>query len=462
MGRFFQDLDWPHFDYRLATCERLPGWEFRGPVPDLDKPYFVCVGAAQMFGRFCRDPIPQLLSEAIGLPVLNLGISGSGPSMFLEPSFLDVINGAQFAVIQVMSGRSESNSEFDSSESGGARGIRRSDGRKMLFDEFLADKLAQSSRDEVIRVVEETRRNWVTHYRELLSAIHVPTVLHWFSTITPRRSDDYASWWKLLGAVPQLVNRQMVDQIIPFADTYVQTVRNVGLPQALWPASTAIDGTELHNGTLINNYYPSPEMHEVGFRDLLGVCRALAPRRLAPGEADAPRVIVASANRLDGMVVSDLCGQGVLALSYQELIGDRGLLPFLAAGNPRFIHVRRRNLLEGYIADRLAFKPPSGDRAVYVDPVAFAGYVLTTSTAERRIARSFGGANTLEIFVEDLLADPQPDTVRIASFLGKAATGEGSASIAVARLRPAPAADNSDELRALFSRAMDDLPKDKE
>lgn len=462
MGRFFQDLDFPHFDYRLAGCDQLQGWEFRGPVPDLGKPYFVCVGAAQMFGRFCKDPIPDLLSQAIGLPVLNLGISGSGPSMFLEPSFLEVINGAQFAVVQVMSGRSESNSEFDNSASGGARGLRLSDGKKMLFDEFLAEKLAQSGRDDVVRIIEETRQNWVRHYRELLSAIRVPTVLHWFSTITPRRSDDYASWWKLLGAFPQLVNRRMIDQIIPFADTYVQTVRNIGLPQALWPASSAIDGTELYNGTLLNNYYPSPEMHEAGFRDLLGVCKALAPRERPQEEAGEPRVIVASANRLDGLVIADLCGPGTLVLSYDELLEDRGLLPFLAAGQPRFIHVRRRNLLEGYTADRSAFRPPSEGNAVYVDPVAYAGYVLAVATAERRIARSFGAANSLEVFVEDLVADPRPAASHIASFLHKPAMDEGSAAIAIARLRPARAAENTEELRSLFARALGDLPRNNE
>jgi hypothetical protein len=207
MGRFFQDIDFPHFDYRLAKCERLPGLEFRGPVPDLEKPFFVCVGAAQLFGRFCTDPLPQLLSEAVGLPVLNLGVSGTGPSLFLDPSFLDLINAAQVSVVQVTSGRSESNSEFDGSASGGARGVRLNDGREMLFDEFLADSLANSSRDTVVRLVAETRRNWVKHCRELLSAIRVPTVLHWFSTITPHRSDDYRSWWKLLGPFPQLVTR---------------------------------------------------------------------------------------------------------------------------------------------------------------------------------------------------------------------------------------------------------------
>lgn len=153
MGRFFQDLYYPHFDYSLAGCDRLPGWEFRGPLPDLAKPYFV-VGAAQVFGRFCKEPIPQLLFQAIGLPVLNLAISGSGPSMFRESAFFDVINGAEIALVQVMSGRSESNSEFDNSSSGGARGVRMSDSRKMFFDELFAEKLSTSGRGDVVRIAD--------------------------------------------------------------------------------------------------------------------------------------------------------------------------------------------------------------------------------------------------------------------------------------------------------------------
>ena len=84
MGRYYQERDFPLFDYGLAMTGELASWELRGPIPDLEKPYFVCVGATQVFGRFCARPFPQILSEELGLPVLNLGIGGHGPRTFLN------------------------------------------------------------------------------------------------------------------------------------------------------------------------------------------------------------------------------------------------------------------------------------------------------------------------------------------------------------------------------------------
>ena len=158
--------------------------ELRGPIPDLSKPYIVCVGAAQTFGRFCNDPFPHRLSKALNFPVLNLGLAGAGPRAFLDPELLSLINRAEFAVVQVLSGRSESNSGFDNSETGATHGIRLRDRKKMRFEEFIEEELASSPRETVRQLLEETRSNWVARYRELLRAITVPK---YFSGSPPSR-----------------------------------------------------------------------------------------------------------------------------------------------------------------------------------------------------------------------------------------------------------------------------------
>lgn len=462
MGRYFQDLDYPHFDYQLGQCAELPGWEFRGPLPDMDQPFFVCLGAAQMFGRFCHDPYAQALSKSLGLPVLNLGISGSGPSVFLDDAFLAVINRAQFAVVQVMSARCESNDEFVGSKSGGARGTRVRDGKEMLFDEYLAEKLATSSRDSVVRAIEQTRASWVAHYRELLNAIRVPTVLHWFSTITPRRSDDFSAWWRLLGPFPQLVNKQMLNQIVPFAHSMVQTVSSVGLPQALWTASEAVDGTELYDGTLVNNYYPSPEMHRAGAHDLLGTCRVLLPGK-PPDEAregeGAKDLFVVSVNELEGAIIADLFGAKAMCIPYQKVLEDRGLLPFLAARKPHFIHVKRRNLLDGFLDAMSARRNASSSTPTYVDPTAFAAYVQAATTAERRIAGAIGKADVSEVFFEEFATDPRSVVDRLSSAAHRPMPGESAISTAAERIYPPRTPQNPGELQALFNRALKSIPK---
>lgn len=276
MGLYYQDLDFPHFDYRMAPCPGIEEKFIRGPVPDLDKPYFVCVGAAQTFGRFCDTPYADQLSALLGIPVLNLGLAGSGPKTFLDPRYLNIINRAEFAVVQVLSGRSASNSGFNNDESNGPSGVRLRDQKRMRFEAFLREELQSSPRETVARLVEETQENWVSQYAELLDAIAVQKILHWFSRVSPRRLNDYSSFPRLLGHFPQLVLRSMVDKAASKADCYVETICDDGLPQSLWPASQAIDGTEWVNGMLYNNYYPSPQMHSAAVSKLIPACKNLS------------------------------------------------------------------------------------------------------------------------------------------------------------------------------------------
>lgn len=462
MGHFFQDLDYPHFDYHLGQCEQLPGWEFRGPIPDLTEPFFVCIGASQMFGRFCHNPYAQQLSRAIDLPVLNLGLSGSGPAVFLDDAFLTVINRSRFAIVQVMSARCESNSEFEGAKSGGAAGILRQNGTPISFDAYLVDKLANSSRSSVARAVEELRASWVSNYRGLLNAIQVPKVLHWFSTTTPRRSDDYSTWWKLLGPFPQLVNRRMLDQIIPFADSYVQTVANLGLPQTLWPASHAVDGTVLHDGRLLNNYYPSPQMHDAATRDLIGLSRALGVSAsiVDSGMESHPKdIVVVSVNELEGAIIADLFGARAIGIPYQKLIEDRGLLSFLAARKPFFIHVKRRSLLDGFLDAMSARRNASSTSPTYIDPVAFATYVHASALGERRINSACKDADMAELHFEDFVADPKAAMARLADAAHQPEPSAASISAALGRIHPPRVAQNPDELLSLFNRALKHLPK---
>src|SRR5688572_6739549 len=108
----YQERDYEIIDYEVFRVP-MHGGELRGPAPRTLAPgeYFTCVGAAQTFGCFCEQPYPALLSERLGLPVLNFGFAGAGPRFFLKyPVLLKYINAGRFAVVQVMSGRSEDNS----------------------------------------------------------------------------------------------------------------------------------------------------------------------------------------------------------------------------------------------------------------------------------------------------------------------------------------------------------------
>ena len=297
MAAEYQPSDWRVVDYHpycldeaiVDRSTRRPLW-IRGPRPERLEPgeYFVCLGAAQTFGRFCNRPFPTILQDRLGLPVLNISHGGAGPAFFggNNERLLTYINDAKFVVVQVMSGRSDSNSQFESEGVGYFR--QRSDGRFMDADQAFSNLLRTQPRAVVAEVVEETRRSWLSSYRQLLAKIRVRKILFWFSTRTP----DYQQGWKnvesLFGPFPQLVNAAMIADLRRSCDDYVECVASHGLPQVLVDRFTRLRTTVTDpwaaNPWRENRYYPSPEMHEIAARALESACRAIGnsqPTRVA-------------------------------------------------------------------------------------------------------------------------------------------------------------------------------------
>ena len=299
----YQDVHWKIVDYQGYQFPDSQLW-FRGPEPkNLQvEQYFVTLGAAQTFGCFCPRPYPKLLEESLDFPVLNLGYGGAGPFFYLKHDQLwEAINNAKFAIIQVMSGRSESNSLFDS---GGLEYlVRRADGVKLSAEDAYSQLLDSNypwgnipavkrwskklyyfrANKPVKKIVDETRSNWVENYRRLLAKIHVPKILLWFSKRQPDYQERYSSLAKLFGEFPQLVNGSMVNEIKSLCDDYVECISDRGSPQLLIDRFTgkpttinlAIDPDRPDVGGIWthNTYYPSPEMQLDSANLLESVCR---------------------------------------------------------------------------------------------------------------------------------------------------------------------------------------------
>jgi Domain of unknown function (DUF6473) len=275
----YQERDHEIIDYELYRLSGT-GHQLRGPEPATLTPcdYFTCVGAAQTFGCFCERPYPSLLSERLGLPVLNLGFAGAGPRFFLqEEGLLKYVNEGRFAIVQVMSGRSEDNSLFDTG--GREYLIRRSDGQRIGAEPAYRKLLETESIERVEAVVEETRANWVETFSGLLQAIEVPSILFWFSRRAPEYEESYADVHSLFGEFPQLVNRSMIEQIRQLGNDYVECISARGLPQPLVSRFTGEPASVMHRADLgagtqeYNTYYPSPEMHAAAADALLETCR---------------------------------------------------------------------------------------------------------------------------------------------------------------------------------------------
>lgn len=290
----YAEPDWEVVDYHIYALDpevrdRQTGAPLllRGPAPrSLEEGgYFVCIGAAQTFGRFCEKPYPALLRERLGIETVNLGRGGAGPSFFSKENerLLEYVNRARFAVVQVMAGRSESNSLFESKGLGYY--VRRADGTGIGCDEAFRELLATRDRAYVERIVAETRQNWVNNYIELLESIRVPKVLFWFSERRPRYRETWQHVGGLFGRFPQLVNADMVQAVRRYADAYAECVSSKGVPQVLVNRFTG-EPTSVRDPWCgewkANWYYPSPEMHVAAAGVLEKVCRRYV-RRAAPG-----------------------------------------------------------------------------------------------------------------------------------------------------------------------------------
>lgn len=273
MSRYYQNLDRPFIDYGIIEMPGIPR-PIRGPAVDLERPFAVCIGAAQTFGRFCEYPYPRRLEEMLGIPVLNLAVGGTGPGFYRGSAFLHVLRRARLVVAQVLSGRSASNSEFITE--GDIQGwipSKNSVGRlEPLMDEFLRTR----SRDFIDRIVAETRHNFVEQYRLLLQEIERPTILFWFTNRVPAYRIGYGAVHELMGPYPQLVDDITLSAIKPLAASYVECTGSQGFPQRLWRADIAVEGTRRgEDGWLYNHYYPTQEMHDNAATSLLPACSRL-------------------------------------------------------------------------------------------------------------------------------------------------------------------------------------------
>lgn len=278
MSRFYQDLDAPHFDYRLATIPGAEHTQLRGPLADRSGPFVACIGAAQTFGRFVERPFPELLGEALGVPCVNAGIAGTGPRYWLQPDVLAAVGAARLVVVQVLSGRSAGNSLYRN-DSGRHDGVVVATGERVRFETFLERVIATGDRALLERVVAETRADYVDAMRRLGEALRAPTVLLWLSHRAPEYTVDGTSSFGVLNHFPQLVDRAVLDAIAPSFTAVVECASAAGSPQRLWRASAPVDGTELRaDGWLHNTYYPTPAMHALAAERLAPVCRRLLAR----------------------------------------------------------------------------------------------------------------------------------------------------------------------------------------
>lgn len=286
-------------DYALW---QLGDQQLRGPEPARDRPFFATIGAAQVFGRFVPAPFPDLIAGQIGMEALNLGMSGAGPSFFLQrEAMIAAANRAEFVIVQLMSGRSVSNSRAVLANNQGVMWLRDHPDASAYYAEdiyrYLLDTLTPA---ELAELRAENRENYVAEMQALLARIERPKILLYWSKrpVNYREGlDNLADYW---GDFPHFVNRDVVETLIPFADHYAEVVTERGIPQPLFDKETGApimmwpeDRFPHVHQREHNHYYPSPEMNQDAAAALMPAVRQLvsAPRpRSEP--APQPRAVL--------------------------------------------------------------------------------------------------------------------------------------------------------------------------
>ncbi len=290
----YQRRDAEIVDYKIwKMWTPQTGFALRGPRPASLKPgeYCTSLGAASTFGRFATNPYPQLLGEQLGISSLNLGFSGVGPSFYVSPknvTLLNVMNRSKFVTISVFSGRSQSNSRFKTAPYSQEQYIL-DNGQVIPADLAYQELLETADTKTIVDLVAETRLRYLRTFVYLLKQITVPKVLVWFSQRSPDYTESYENLFKLLSGFPQLVNRAMVNELRSHCDAYIEHISSEGLPQPLMSRHTQQpvsivrprdyqDGKiQIKSSELTHNfYYPSPEMHQDLTQKLVPVCQPFA------------------------------------------------------------------------------------------------------------------------------------------------------------------------------------------
>jgi hypothetical protein len=191
---------------------------FRGPVRDLMRPYVAVLGGSPTFGKYVARPYPNLVEQALGLPVANLGGLNAGPDFYLsDPAALDIAARARVAVVQITGAEALSNPFYSVHSRRNDRFLAATpalrafypqvDFTDIHFTRHLLQVLQRADAEAYAKVVQGLKDTWLARMRALLSQLPAKRLLLWLAdSLPPERADT-------LDPTPPFIDRPLLDAL---------------------------------------------------------------------------------------------------------------------------------------------------------------------------------------------------------------------------------------------------------
>jgi hypothetical protein len=193
--------------------------------------YIAFIGGAGTYGKFVKNPFPELIEKRLGIECVNLGYMNAGVNVFLHDHTVhQTCNKARVTVIELVGAHNLNNRFYRVHSRRNDRFIAATPLLQAIFPnvEFadihftkhLLAMLKSGSQTRFEIICDELRDNWVVQMTALLEKIRGEKILLWFAGHPPDQTTTISkSGWE-----PLFVNREMIDAIRPFAGTLVEVI----------------------------------------------------------------------------------------------------------------------------------------------------------------------------------------------------------------------------------------------
>lgn len=223
------------------------------------------VGSSETYGKFVREPFPDKLQLALGIPVVNFGCMYAGVSVFAdEDAVLAACSEAVLTIVQVMGAQNMSNRFYSVHPRRNDRFLKASETLRAMYPEtdftdynftrHLLASLKRHSEQGFALVEAELRQAWLARMRQLIGKIESPVALLWMSDRSPDDTFDPE-----VSSDPLFVDRALLDDLRPDVADIVEIVaspaaREEGLDDMIHapmeaPAAAQLPGPLFHEET---------------------------------------------------------------------------------------------------------------------------------------------------------------------------------------------------------------------